>query len=87
MFNFRIPKIALIDDWRRAHRFSSVRLSGAAAIVFGLGPSLLGAWAALPDDLKAALPSGWARVIATVAFVLVTAARYTKINGGGDGSQ
>ncbi|MEX3628764.1 MAG: hypothetical protein VB138_03995 [Burkholderia sp.] len=70
-------KFQLIDEWREAHRFSSVRLSALMATVFAIGPSLLSAWAALPDDLKQVLPTGWARTIAVGAFLLVLLARVT----------
>lgn len=83
-------KLALIDDWRRAHKLGSVQLSGAMAVVFGAGPALLDAWRSLPDDLKDSLPHGWAHWIATAGFVLVLAARLIKFDrgpqGGADGT-
>lgn len=84
-------KLALIDDWRRAHKLGSVQVSGAMAVIFGAGPALLAAWNQMPDDLKAALPTGWAHWIATAGFVLVLLARLVKFDrgpqGGGDGAQ
>ncbi len=72
-------KLKLIDDWRRAHKLSSVRLSSLMAVAIGAGPALLDAWHELPDDLKDALPHGWARWIATTGFVLVALARMTRV--------
>lgn len=39
----------LIANWTKAHRMLSVQCNAAAA-------ALLGAWDALPDDLKSAVP-------------------------------
>lgn len=75
-------KIQLIDDWRRAHKFGSVQLSAGLAAVFGAGPALFDAWRMVPDDLKDALPHGWAHWIATGGFVLVLAARLFQIKRG-----
>lgn len=72
-------KLKLIDEWRQAHKLASVRASGALAFVFGAGPALLDAWRQIPDDLKDALPHGWARWIATAGFVLVLLARMTRV--------
>jgi hypothetical protein len=72
-------RIKLIDDWRAAHKFGSVQVSGAMAIIFGAGPALLDAWRMLPDDLKDSLPHGWAHWIATGGFVLVLAARLLQV--------
>jgi len=77
--------IRLIDEWRQAHTFASVRVSAAFATVFGLGPTLVSAWGALPDDLKQQLPQGWARFIAVAGFVLVLLARIFTIDKTGDG--
>lgn len=80
-------RLKLIDEWRHAHRFGSVRLSAAMATLFGIGPSVLSAWSDIPDDLKQALPHGWAQAIAVGGFVLVLLARIFTIeqrgtNGG-----
>ncbi|AIV87383.1 hypothetical protein X986_3967 [Burkholderia pseudomallei] len=88
-------KIRLIDEWRNAHKLGSVQLSSALAVVFGAGPALLDAWRSIPDDLKDALPHGWAHWIATGGFVLVLLARLLQVDraqpavaqGGGDGAQ
>ena len=49
-------KFRLIDEWRQAHTFASVRLGALFAALFGIGPTLISAWGLLPDDLKAQLP-------------------------------
>jgi hypothetical protein len=41
--------VKLIPNWNRAHRMISVQCNAAAV-------ALLGAWQALPADLKAAVP-------------------------------
>lgn len=83
-------KLALIDNWRRAHKLGTVQLSAAFATVFGAGPALLDAWRSIPDDLKDKLPQGWAHWIATAGFVLVLVARLVKVDrgpqGGADGT-
>ncbi|WP_369050364.1 hypothetical protein [Burkholderia gladioli] len=79
-------KIQLIDDWRRAHKFGSVQVSAGLAAVFGAGPALFDAWRMVPDDLKDALPHGWAHWIATGGFVLVLAARLFQIKRGPNGN-
>lgn len=45
-----MTKPQLIDDWRAAWRFLSVQASA-------LNASLLAGWLALPEDLKASIPS------------------------------
>jgi|GEM_PF-4454079 len=61
-------------QWRDVHKLAPVRISTVMAALFGLGPILLDAWSAVPDDLRNALPHGWGRVIATSGFVLVVLA-------------
>jgi len=70
-----VMRIRLVDDWRDAHMFMSVRLSAIFAALFAVGPGLIGAWNAMPDDLKVHLPHGWARWIASGGFVLIAVAR------------
>lgn len=77
-------KIQLIDDWRRAHHFGSVWAAGGMTALFGAGPALFDAWRMIPDDLKDALPHGWAHWIATGGFVLVLAARLFQVKRGAD---
>lgn len=86
-------KIQFIEDWHRAHRFASIRVAAAFAFLLGIGPSLLGAWDSLPDDLKAALPSGTARWVSIAGFALCILARVTSFTkthetgGPNDGAQ
>lgn len=86
-------KITLIEDWRRAHRFASIRVAAAFAFLLGIGPSLLGAWNSLPDDLKSALPNGTARWVSIAGFALCMLTRVTaftknhETGGPNDGAQ
>jgi hypothetical protein len=73
-------RLRLIDDIRHAPKFASLHVSGAMALLCGAGPALFDAWSRLPDDLKASLPHGWARVIATGGFLLVMLARVVQID-------
>ncbi|MEX3915964.1 hypothetical protein AB4Y43_06925 [Paraburkholderia sp. BR10872] len=74
-----ILKLKLIEDWRQSHKLASVRTSAALSVVFGAGPALFDAWRQVPDELKAALPHGWARWVAVAGFVLVLGARVTRV--------
>lgn len=53
----------LVAEWRRAWRWFSVQ-------AMALTLALQGAWAALPDDMKARLPS-WLVMAASVALLLL----------------
>lgn len=77
-------KLRMIDEWRSAHTFASVRVGAFFAALFGVGPSLISAWGLLPDDLKAQLPQGWSRVVATAGFMLVALARVFTTDKGAD---
>lgn len=59
----------LIDDWRRAWRFWSVRLSVLSAV-------LMGGWQALPPELRADLP--YANQVAVGLFLLVALSRLAQ---------
>jgi len=54
----------LVDNWRLAPRMISVQAMAAAS-------ALLGAWAALPDGLRAELPDNTARWVAYGALALL----------------
>jgi hypothetical protein len=56
----------LVPEWRKAHRFISVR---AAA----LNVALLATWATLPDDLKNYLPRWLLPVVALFILIVGTA--------------
>lgn len=53
----------LIDEWRRSWRWFSMQSMGFATV-------LLGTWAALPDDLRAALPDWLVPAIAVCVLML-----------------
>lgn len=51
----------LIENWKVAHRYWSVRLSAAGALLMGglgtLSTAFPGAWASVPQDTRDKLPS------------------------------
>lgn len=51
-----------VDDWKQAYKWLSVQIPVA-------GGALLGAFSALPDEMKAAIPH-WAVVSAAITFLL-----------------
>jgi len=64
----------LVKDARKAWRWFSVQamaLQGAAA----------GAWLAVPDDMRVAVPSEWLAACAVVLTVLGVAGRLVDQNG------
>jgi|KBSSwiS6_1023812.scaffolds.fasta_scaffold05428_4 hypothetical protein len=62
----RLRPSRLIADWKKAHRYWSVRLSGLATI-------LTATWAALPADLRDRFPhSQW---VAVGLFLLIGLSR------------
>lgn len=72
-------RLRLIDDIRQAPKFASLHVSGAMALLCGAGPAVFDAWSRVPDDLRASLPHGWARLIATGGFLLVMLARVVQL--------
>lgn len=73
----------LVNNWRRAWRWSSVRLSALGAVLMGAAEVAGSSWAALPPDVRDAIPH--APTIALVLFVLVPVARVFKREGKDDG--
>lgn len=69
----------LVTDWKRAWRWSSVRLSALGAILMGAAEVAGSSWSALPPDVRDAIPH--AQTIALVLFVLVPVARILKREG------
>jgi hypothetical protein len=69
----------LINGWRQAWRLWSVRLSALGALLTGwalLAPdAMLQAWQALPNDLRAMVPTKIADAIPTILFVATIVAR------------
>ena len=61
----------LIDDAGKAWRFFSVQ-----ANLWNL--ALLGAWAAIPDDMKASIPQQWVFYGSVALLVLGTVGRLVK---------
>lgn len=56
-------RLQLVDDARRAWRhFSTIALA--------ISSGILGAWAMMPDDLKASLPPGTPAIVAKVLLVV-----------------
>lgn len=63
----------LVNNWRRAWRWSSVRLSALGAVLMGAAEVAGSSWAALPPDVRDVIPH--APTIALVLFVLMPVAR------------
>jgi hypothetical protein len=74
-------KLKLIED-RRWMTWPSLHLSAAMAAVVAAGPALMSTWASMPDDLKAALPQGWARWIAMACLGLVALTHFVEFDHG-----
>ena len=84
----------LIDDWKKAYRYSSVWFAtiGAAIKGFALAfPSYASdAWNAIPQDMRQGLPGGILKALPFLLFVMVILGRVTKQKsapaaGGGNG--
>ena len=63
----------LVDEWRQARKWASVRLSALGALVMVLAEVAGQSWAALPPDLRAHIPH--ADTIALVLFIMIPIAR------------
>lgn len=66
----------LVDEWRHAWKWASVRLSALGALIMVLAEVAGQSWAALPPDLRAHIPH--ADTIALWLFVLIGVARVFK---------
>ena len=73
----------LVEDWQRAWRWSSVRISAAGAVLMGAAEIAGSSWAALPPDIRANIPH--AQTIALVLFLLQPIARVLTKGGRSDG--
>lgn len=73
----------LVDDWRRAWRWSSVRLSALGALLFGLVEVAQQGWIGLPDEIRARIPHGDG--VAIVIFVLIPLLRIVSFKGKSNG--
>lgn len=72
----------LVDDWRRAWRWASVRLSLMGAVLMGAAEVAGSSWSALPPEIRDSIPH--AETIALLLFVLTPIARIFTIKGGKD---
>ncbi|MFY9349305.1 MAG: hypothetical protein WBL20_16220 [Sphingobium sp.] len=72
----------LVEDWRRAWRWWSVRLSALGALLMGVAEVAGQSWAGLPQDVRDQVPH--AQTIALVLFMAAGLARLVK-QGGKDG--
>lgn len=63
----------LIDEWRQARKWASVRLSALGALIMLLAEWAGSSWNALPADLRAHIPH--ADTIALVLFLMIPLAR------------
>ncbi len=72
----------LISNWKDAWRMWSIRLSvlGTAVLIFfeGFPDVAIHIWASIPDDLKSALPPGFARYFGLGLIVASIIARVIK---------
>lgn len=75
----------LIEEWRKAHTYWSVRINLLGAAIMGAflqWPSLAtDAWQALPGELKSFISPEWPKVLGIVAFLSAIVARVIKQNG------
>jgi hypothetical protein len=78
----KIRKLRLIPDWKKCHRFWSVRISALGAAIMGLftiwPDSALQLWAAMPDEVRTLIPHRIVSGLAAFVFVMTTASRIVK---------
>ncbi len=60
--------VRLVDNWKRAHRMISVQLCAIAGAING-------AWPAIPQDLKDALPHDIVHYVSIALLVAAVAGR------------
>lgn len=76
------PRIKLIEEWRLAWKFWSIRLGfiGTALIsVFTFWPeSALYLWNAMPSEVKSIIPPQYVQIIGVVIFAMSMFARLVK---------
>jgi hypothetical protein len=63
-----MKKIRLVQDWRKCHKWLSVRCMAIAT-------AILATWSMMPDDLKAGIPHQWVMYIAMAFMGLGIAGR------------
>lgn len=66
-------KIKLVNEWRHAWKWASVRISAAGAVLMAVAEIAGQTWAGLPEDVRASIPH--ADTIALVLFVIIPLAR------------
>ena len=66
----------LVSNWRQSWRWLSMQ-------AFALQGAVAGAWLAVPDDMRASVPSEWLAACALVLTVLGAIGRLVP-QGGGD---
>lgn len=66
-------KLKLIDEWRQAWKWASVRISAAGALLMAAAEIASQTWVGLPEDVRASIPH--ADTIALVLFVIIPLAR------------
>lgn len=73
----------LVDDWRRAWRWASVRASASGVLLVGASEVAQQGWLGLSDDVRANIPHG--DTIAIALFILIPLLRIVTFRGGEDG--
>lgn len=68
-------KRILIEDWKRAHRFLSVRLAALSAALFALVPLAAEQWPQVMPSLASFFPAHGQQWGPVIGAVLVIAAR------------
>jgi hypothetical protein len=69
----------LVSDWRDAWRWMSVRAMAAQGVVAA-------SWLAVPDDMRASVPSEWLAFVAVTLTILGIVGRVVD-QGGADDKQ
>ena len=70
-----MAKIQLVDNWRTAYRWYSVRIAAAISAAAGL-------WLAVPDEVKAAIPEKYKPLAVLVGGVAVAVSRVIRQSSG-----
>lgn len=65
-------KIKLIDNWKKAHKFGSIRWSVIGFVTMFID-SMYSSWFSIPPHILAKIPNG--STIGTVLFAIVIVAR------------
>ena len=68
----------MIDNWKKAWRFWSLRLQAAGIILLAFPELLINAWIFLPAELKSMLPAEYASIVGITLIVLGMIARLIK---------